>query len=74
MSEVMSAKELARYLGLHYRTVLALAKQGKIPGRRVGVTWRFHRPTIERWLADSSFDRRQQDDEEAAEPALSVHE
>jgi len=51
----MSARELARYLGLHYRTVLSLAKAGRIPGRRVGNTWRFHRPTIERWLVESSF-------------------
>jgi len=51
MAEAMSARELAEYLGLHYRTVLNLARRGVIPGRRIGGTWRFHRPTIERWLA-----------------------
>jgi len=51
MAETMSARELAEYLGLHYRTVLNLARRGLIPGRRVGGTWRFHRRTIEQWLS-----------------------
>jgi len=51
MAEAMSAQELAEYLGMNYRTVLNLARQGVIPGRRVGGTWRFHRRTIERWLS-----------------------
>jgi excisionase family DNA binding protein len=51
MSEVLSARELADYLGVSYRTVLNLAKDGKLPGLRLGTTWRFRRKVIDRLLA-----------------------
>ncbi|MEI6500027.1 MAG: helix-turn-helix domain-containing protein [Armatimonadota bacterium] len=50
MTDIMSAQELAEYLGLSYRTVLELAKKGELPGTRFGNTWRFHRAVIERML------------------------
>jgi len=50
MTDLMSAQELAEYLGLSYRTVLELAKKGEVPGTRFGNTWRFHRAVIEKML------------------------
>ncbi len=51
MPEVLTAEELAQYLGVHYRTVLQLAREGSLPGRRVGNSWRFHKQAIDEWLA-----------------------
>ena len=51
MPEVLTAEELAGYLGVHYRTVLQLAREGQLPGRRVGNSWRFHKQAIDAWLA-----------------------
>ena len=49
--EVMSVRELADYLRLSVHTVYRLAEQGKLPGRKVGKHWRFHRDAIVAWLA-----------------------
>lgn len=39
--EVLTAKELAGLLKVSERTILDLARGGKIPHRRVGNRWRF---------------------------------
>ncbi|GIV14919.1 MAG: hypothetical protein KatS3mg022_0354 [Armatimonadota bacterium] len=49
--EVMSVRELAEYLRISVHTVYRLAEQGKLPGRKVGKHWRFHRDVIVAWLA-----------------------
>lgn len=49
--EVMSVRELADYLRISVHTVYRLAEQGKLPGRKVGKHWRFHRDVIVAWLA-----------------------
>ena len=51
MDEVLSAEELAQYLGVNYRTILQMAREGRLPGRRVGTAWRFHKDAIDEWLA-----------------------
>jgi excisionase family DNA binding protein len=43
--DVWTIKEVAAYLRISVWEVRKLAKQGQIPGRRVG-DWRFHRLTI----------------------------
>jgi excisionase family DNA binding protein len=50
-TEVMSVRELADFLRLSVHTVYRLAEQGKLPGRKVGKHWRFHRDAIVAWLA-----------------------
>jgi len=42
------------YLQLPRSTVYKLAQEGRIPGQKVGRHWRFHRPTIEQWLANTT--------------------
>lgn len=49
--EVMSVHDLADYLRISVHTVYRLAEQGKLPGRKVGKHWRFHRDVIVEWLA-----------------------
>jgi len=48
--EVMTASEVADLLHLPVSTVYHLARQGEIPARRLGRTWRFLRPRLEEML------------------------
>ncbi|MCK4873619.1 MAG: helix-turn-helix domain-containing protein [Phycisphaerales bacterium] len=47
---VFTIDDLVVYLKLPKSTVYKLAQEGKIPGRKVGKHWRFHRDTIDHWL------------------------
>lgn len=46
----MTIKEVAEYLQLNEKTTYRLVSQGKIPGFKVGGTWRFHRSELEDWV------------------------
>lgn len=45
-SDVLSTSEVAELLGIPRSTVHELARQGKLPGRRVGRRWLFLRQRI----------------------------
>lgn len=47
---VMTVKEVASYLRVNQRTVYRLAVDRKLPGFKVGATWRFKRTDINRWI------------------------
>ena len=49
-SDVMTIKEVAEYLKLAEKTAYRLAAEGKIPGFKVGASWRFRRSEIDRWI------------------------
>ncbi len=49
-TQVLTAEEAARYLRLHVKSIYRLVKAGKIPGQKVGGTWRFHAEALEKWL------------------------
>ncbi len=48
--EVMTIREVAEYLKLAEKTVYRLAAEGKIPGFKVGASWRFRKSEIDRWI------------------------
>lgn len=48
---VMTVKEVADYLRVNQRTVYRLAVERKMPGFKVGATWRFKRVDIDGWIA-----------------------
>ena len=48
--QVMTASEVADLLHMPVSTVYHLARQGEIPARRLGRTWRFLRPRLEEML------------------------
>ena len=53
-SNVMTVKEVAEYLRVNQRTVYRLAVDRKLPGFKVGATWRFKRTDIDVWIAAQS--------------------
>lgn len=48
--QLISAEEAARFLHLNVKRVQALARSGRLPGRRVGRRWLFDRQELERAL------------------------
>lgn len=53
-SDIMTVKEVADYLKVNDRTVYRLATTNKIPGFKVGGSWRFRRKEIELWINEQS--------------------
>jgi excisionase family DNA binding protein len=53
--EVMTVKEVSVYLRLAQSTVYKLVNEGKLPGRKVGGTWRFSRRGLDKWLREGTF-------------------
>ena len=48
--EILTLKEVAEYLKLAEKTAYRLAAEGKLPGFKVGGSWRFKREDIECWI------------------------
>jgi excisionase family DNA binding protein len=51
LAEIMTTKEMAKYLQLHQITICKLSKEGKIPAVRIGRVWRFDKEVIDEWIA-----------------------
>ena len=51
MKEIMTPREAAEYLSVHVRTIYRLAKNGDIPGRKIGGSWRFKKDALDLWLS-----------------------
>jgi excisionase family DNA binding protein len=49
--EVLNADEAAEFLGVNPYTIRQKARQGEMPGRKVGKEWRFSRQALLQWLA-----------------------
>jgi excisionase family DNA binding protein len=50
-SSILTADEVAEYLKLSKITVYKLAKDGSLPGFRVGGSWRFSKSNIEKMMS-----------------------
>ena len=53
MPEILTPKEVAHYLKMSVLTVYKHAKEGVIPGFRVGNSWRFDKTKIDELLIGS---------------------
>jgi len=53
LGQVMTSVEAADYLKMHVKTVCRLAKEGKIPAKKVGSEWRFLRQVLDNWLTEA---------------------
>ena len=51
-SDILTVDETAQLLKIPRSSVYKLAQQGKIPAKKVGRHWRFHRLTLVNWIAD----------------------
>jgi len=52
MPEIVTTKELAKYLRLHEMTICKYAAEGKIPAVRIGGVWRFDKEAIDKWISE----------------------
>ncbi|MDP2560421.1 helix-turn-helix domain-containing protein [Psychrobium sp. 1_MG-2023] len=50
--EILTIQELAEYLKLNEKTAYRLASEGKLPGFKVGGSWRFKRVDLDKWIED----------------------
>lgn len=48
---MMTIDEVADYLRIHKSTIYRLARDGVLPGCKVGSQWRFKKESIDRWVA-----------------------
>lgn len=50
--QILTLKEVAAYLKLAEKTAYKLAAEGKLPGFKVGGSWRFKTEDIDRWIEE----------------------
>ncbi|MDO3384925.1 helix-turn-helix domain-containing protein [Gilvimarinus sp. SDUM040013] len=48
--QILTLKEVADYLKLAEKTAYRLAAEGKLPGFKVGGSWRFKCQDVEAWI------------------------
>lgn len=53
--EILTLKEVAILLKLAEKTAYKLAAAGKLPGFKVGGSWRFKREDIDRWIEEQKI-------------------
>ena len=53
--EILTVKQLADYLQMDEHTIYRLAKNGKIPGTKIGAEWRFKKNLIDKWIEEKSI-------------------
>jgi excisionase family DNA binding protein len=51
---IMTIAELSSYLKISKSTLYKLAREGKIPGQKIGRHWRFRKEVVDRWLEEAS--------------------
>ena len=54
MPQIMTTKEIAKYLKLHEITICKYAVQGRIPAIRIGRVWRFDKDAIDKWNGEGT--------------------
>ncbi len=53
--EILTLKDVAKYLKLAEKTAYKLAAEGKLPGFKVGGSWRFKREDVEAWIEEKKL-------------------
>ena len=49
--EILTIEEAASYLQIGKRSIYKLAKEGKIPGKKVLNKWRFEKESLRSWVS-----------------------
>lgn len=58
-TDIMTIREVADYLKLTEKTAYRRTAEGKIPGFKVGGSWRFKRSELEDWI-EGAMNRKAQ--------------
>ena len=53
-TQIMTLKEVAKYLGLHPISIYRLIKTSDIPAMKIGGQWRFKKEVLDGWLSKQS--------------------
>lgn len=56
LPEVLTPEQAGELLQYHPKTVMRLAREGRIPGRKVGGQWRFSREALLAWLSGDELE------------------
>ena len=56
--EILTLKEVAKYLKLAEKTAYQLTADNKLPGFKVGGSWRFKREDILQWIDEQKADNK----------------
>ncbi len=59
-ADIMTIDEVADYLRINKKTAYRLAADSKLPGFKVGGTWRFRRVDIEDWIEREASTKKDQ--------------
>jgi excisionase family DNA binding protein len=65
--EVLTAEDLARYLGFNRNWIYRQAEAGELPGVKLGKSWRFKRSVIDRWLEERILSKPKAESEAGVE-------
>jgi len=57
-NDILTLKEVAEYLKLAEKTAYRLAAEGKLPGFKVGGSWRFKREDIQNWIEVQKINKK----------------
>jgi excisionase family DNA binding protein len=53
--EILTIEEITEYLKLNEKTAYRLASEGRLPGFKVGGSWRFKRVDLEKWIEEQKY-------------------
>ncbi|MCG7938903.1 MAG: helix-turn-helix domain-containing protein [Candidatus Thiodiazotropha lotti] len=56
--QILTLKEVAAYLKLAEKTAYKLAAEGKLPGFKVGGSWRFKMVDVESWIEEQKISNK----------------
>jgi excisionase family DNA binding protein len=48
---LLTLKEAAHLLGMHWKTLEVLARNGNVPAAKLGKRWRFRATSLDQWLS-----------------------
>ena len=59
--EILTLKEVAQSPKLAEKTAYRLAAEGKLPGFKVGGSWRFRKEDIQAWITDQKTSKKERE-------------
>lgn len=51
-TDILTIREVAEYLRITEKTAYRLASEAKIPGFKVGGSWRFRKGEVDEWIEE----------------------